>query len=44
MYMPCATQGFQGEAVDNVKNSFDSFLDAYLVTIGSLGIPIQFRT
>ena len=43
MFTLPATQGFQGEAADNVKDSFDSFLDACLVTIRPLRIPIQFR-
>ena len=43
MFTLRATQGFQGEAADNVKDSFDSLLDAYLGTIRPLRIPIQFR-
>ena len=43
MFTLRATQGFQGEAADNVKDSTDTFLDVYLVTIRPMGIPIQFR-
>ena len=43
MFTLRATQGFQGEAADNVKDSTDTFLDVYLVTIRPLRIPIQFR-
>ncbi len=43
MFTLRATQGFQGEAADNVKDSTDTFLYVYLVTIIPLGIQIQFR-